>query len=420
MANVPRRSNPSAGCAGLIVVLGALLACMPRGIAADAGPVTNVRVTEWSKTAAILTFDVGWKNSWRHEGNHDALWVFFKYRPEGSDEWRHLRLAADKTVNPTGYGQAGGSRVDLIVPDGDDGFLGMLVRRADYGLGPIAATGVTARWDLAAAPGISPDQKISFLAVGIEMAYVPEGAFVLGGGSEPLHFYEYTDGSQHQKPYRVAAAGAIPTGRQQGRLWARRGNEPEDGGETPAGYPTGFGGFYAMKYHAMFYFPRFVESLPPDEVEALGAAAEKMNKHGGMSWADGAAFAAWAAIRPLTELEYEKLTRGPIEPDWDTGDTLNHPSFWGVESINGWRSPREQTVTVANAAGRRFRGTHGRGTPALPADWPQGDAAGSGIRGGHGRAGNPSYRLDAADGSVTRAPGVGWRGARTAPRGVGL
>jgi len=274
MIAMTRRDRWSIGGV-LLVAIGACAGGRP-GVAAEDGPVTNVRVTEWSKTAAILTFDVGWKNSWRHEGNHDALWVFFKYRPEGSDEWRHLRLAADKTVNPTGYGQAGGTRVDLIVPDGDDGFLGMLVRRADYGLGPIAATGVTARWDLAAAPGISPDQKISFLAVGIEMAYVPEGAFVLGGGSEPLHFYEYTDGWQHQKPYRVAAAG------------------------------------------------------------------------------------------------------------------------------------------------RRFRGTHGRGTPALPADWPQADAAGSGIRGGHGRSGNPSYRLNAADGSATRAPGVGWRGARSAPRGVGL
>ena len=419
MANLPRRSNPAAGCVGLIVALGALLGCMPRSIAAGAGPVTNVRVTEWSKTAAILTFDVGWKNSWRHEGNHDALWVFFKYRPEGSDEWRHLRLAADKTVNPTGYGQAGGTRVDLIVPDGDDGFLGMIIRRADYGLGSLSATGLTARWDLATAPGISPDQKISLLAVGLEMAFVPEGAFVLGGDIEPFRFYEYTDGSQHQKPYRVAGAGPIPTGRQPGHLWARRGNEPEDGGTLPAGYPTGFGGFYAMKYHVMPYFARFVESLSPAEVQSMGWPPEALSQRG-MSWAEGTAFAAWAALRPLSELEYEKLTRGPIEPDWDTGDRLNHPSFWGVEAINGWRSPREQTVTIANPAGRRFRGTHGRGTPSLPADWPQADGAGSGIRGGHGRSGNPSYRLDAADGSATRAHGVGWRGARTAPRGVGL
>lgn len=418
MIAMTRRNRWSIGGV-MLVAIGTCAGSRP-GVAADSGPVTNVRVTEWAAASATLTFDVGWKNSWRHEGNHDALWVFFKYRPAGGDEWRHLRLAADKTVNPTGYGQTAGTRLDLIVPDGDDGFLGMLVRRADYGFGPLAATGVTARLDLGAATGLPSAHQVELRGFGIEMAFVPEGTFVLGGDIEPCRFYEYTDGSQHVKPYRVRAAGPIPTGRQPGRLWARRGNEPEDGGEIPAGYPTGFGAFYAMKYHAMFYFPHFVASLPPAEAQAFLAAAEKMNKHGGLSWADGAAFAAWAAVRPLTELEYEKLTRGPIEPDWDTGDTLNHPSFWGVESINGWRSPREQTVTVANAAGRRFRGTHGRGTPALPADWPQGDAAGSGIRGGHGRAGNPSYRLDAADGSASRAPGVGWRGARTAPRGVGL
>lgn len=419
MKNGMLRSNLATG---LIAALGAMLACMQRGIGADAGPVTHVRVAEPMQTRATLTFDVAWKNSWRHEGNHDALWVFFKYRPEGSEEWRHLRLAADRTVNPAGYGQRAGTRVDLIVPDGDDGFLGLLVRRAEYGLGPLAATDVTASWDLENAEGISADRKVEVRGFGIEMAFVPEGSFLLGdGGSEPCHFYEYTDGSQHTKPYRVAAIGPIPTGRQQGRLWARRGNEPEDGGEIPAGYPTGFGGFYAMKRHAMGTFPLFIDSLSRAEARSYGFGVEKnVDWSSGLSWADGTAFGAWAAIRPLSELEYEKVSRGPIEPGWDTGDSLNHPSFWGVESINGWRCPREQTVTVANPAGRRFRGTHGRGIPALPADWPQADAAGVGIRGGFGRAGIPSYRSDAASGNATRTPGVGWRGARTAPRGVGL
>ena len=96
MANVPRRSNPSAGCAGLVVVLGALLACMPRGIAADAGPVTNVRVAARGDGTATLTFDVSWKGSWRHEGNHDAAWVFFKVRAADAEAWQHVRLAADR------------------------------------------------------------------------------------------------------------------------------------------------------------------------------------------------------------------------------------------------------------------------------------------------------------------------------------
>jgi hypothetical protein len=87
--------------------------------------------------------------------------------------------------------------------------------------------------------------------------------------------------------------------------------------------------------------------------------------------------------------------------------------------MNGWRSPVERPVTVANATGRRFQGTHGLGTTTLPADWPQEDAVGTGFRGGHGESGNPSYRRR-ADTVATDRQGNYWRGVRTAPSGVGL
>jgi hypothetical protein len=129
----------------------------------------------------------------------------------------------------------------------------------------------------------------------------------------------------------------------------------------------------------------------------------------------------------MTELEYEKVCRGPMEPGWDTGDDLDHPSYWEVRHINGWRVPVERPVTVGNAAGRRFLGTHGRGTPTLPADWPQQDAVGAGLRGGPGPSGRPSHRLEAA----TVAPDrwtqyrergmsfyLAWRCVRTAPKGI--
>jgi len=388
---------------------------------ACAAQIENVTAATRDATTARLTFDISWNNSWRHEANHDAVWVFFKVRGEGGKQWQHVRLAADKVLNPTGYDQEkGGTRLDFIVPDGEDGFLGMFVRRAEYGVGKVAASKVTAIWDLAANQEIAKDAKFSVLAFGIEMVFVPEGPFYLGsGGTEPYHFYRYTDGTQHTQPYRVTSAGAIPTGQQGGKLWARRGAQPEDKGEIPAAFPNGYAAFYCMKRHITGQYAAFVSALTPAQVAAGNAALAKINKHGGFSWADGAAFAAWAGLRPMTELEYEKITRGPIEPGWDTGDVLDHPSYWEVQSINGWRVPIERAVTVGNAKGRGFKGTHGRGTPALPADWPQEDAVGAGIRGGHGAAGHPSYRLQAATVAPDRAPGYGWRGVRTAPKGIG-
>jgi hypothetical protein len=145
----------------------------------------------------------------------------------------------------------------------------------------------------------------------------------------------------------------------------------------------------------------------------------------------------------MTELEVEKAVRGPREPVPDeTG-----PSFWGISpfAIGAWHSSKcgqgERAVTVGNAAGRKFAGTHGRGTPTLPADWPQDDAVGAGIR----CSPFALTRISAADIShqatrddlldmprarlsdrfyaafvcPDRHPRFRWRGVRTAPKGMG-
>jgi len=389
--------------------------------AARAVTIENVTVAPRDARTAYVKFDIAWDKSWRHEANHDAVWVFFKVRAEGGSEWQHVRLVADKVLNPTGYGQEeGGTTLDFIVPDGEEGFLGMFVRRAEYGVGKAAATKVTAVWDLTANKGITKDTKVSMQAFGIEMVFVPEGPFYLGsGGTEPYHFYKYTDGTQHTLPYRVTSAGAIPTGQQAGKLWARRGAQPEDNGEIPAAFPNGYAAFYCMKFHiTQGQYTGFLNTLTAAQAKERGPGNPRL------FWADGVAFAAWAGLRPMTELEYEKVCRGPMEPGWDTGDRLDHPSYWEVKAINGWRLPREHPVTVGHAKGRGFKGTHGRGTPALPEDWPQEDAVGAGTRGGYGAAGHPSHRLDAAtvDAELTirhKGSRAFWRGVRTAPKGVG-
>ncbi|MEI6148319.1 MAG: hypothetical protein WCS01_04425, partial [bacterium] len=94
------------------------------------GQITNVRIVPGDDKQATIRFDADWTGSWRNDLNHDAAWIFFKVRPEGAKEWQHVRLAADRELNPTGYACEGNRKMGLLVPTGEDGYTGMFVRQA--------------------------------------------------------------------------------------------------------------------------------------------------------------------------------------------------------------------------------------------------------------------------------------------------
>ena len=447
--------------------------------------VANVTVNPRDAKTATISFDVAWNDAWRTEHNHDAAWVFFKARSGDPAVWQHVKLVADQVVNPTGSGQAdGGTKVDLIVPDGPDGFTGAFIRRAAPGSGPLKASRVTVLCDANTVKGIAADSKDLIRAIGIQMVYVPEGAFSLGaGGPEVGSFHQYTDGKDRSKPYRVAGPGPIPTGKKQGQLWAgNHGGPLVDGSEIPSAYPNGYAPFYCMKFQiSPAQYADFLNALDPKQADERYAGYERCvfntvvysGKNGrvlkdpkggytsvpgrerggpgcfGLSWADGAVFAAWAGLRPMTELELEKAVRGSRDP---VPDEIG-PSYWGVGGFGGvnWDAfkgdPQCERPVTASAPGLRFKGTHGAGTTALPADWPQADAVGSGVRCTHYSSLNlerlrgavePSgffqlntitpYELPRARLSDRLFAGIAdpqrlwshkWRGVRTAPKGVG-
>jgi formylglycine-generating enzyme required for sulfatase activity len=177
---------------------------------------------------------------------------------------------------------------------------------------------------------------------------------------------------------------------------------------------------------------------------------------GYLVWSFGAAYAAWAGLRPMSELEWAKACRGPIKAvpyefiwgttslweiadasidvrltssengteivtnsdvsvgpavyglgyqgrfirggDGDPAGNANYvggvgplrsgifattngtrvssaATYWGIIDMAG--NVAEPVVTIANSAGRAFLATHGAGSVALPADWPQNDNLGA-------------------------------------------
>ncbi len=439
----------------------------------------NITIVPRDGKSAIIQFDIAWSGSWRHDVNHDAVWVFFKARIDGQTEWKPVRLATDKVLNPTGYGQEDDLKLDFMVPDGDDGFAGMFVRRADHGMGNVDAIGLTAIWDLTDLPEITKDTKVAIKAYGLRMVYVAEGPYYLGtGGDETYAFYqsqaeqkqaaeteqivsgeatmivrESQDFVPQYPPYYVTNSAAIPTGKTPGKLWAR-GAEPEDGGEIPATFPNGYKAFYMMLGPIpQATYAYFLSSLPPELAEYhhekgnhatdsgwAGVISKVPNDteypyqffHGRLKsictwwlkWDDCATFAAWAGLRPMTELENEKALRGPRYP------VINEAahSFWGG-SYGGGRynaHPREMEVTVATPDGRAFKGTHGSGVATnWPSDWPKKDAVGTGVRNAQecacgiteikGPFWCTSCRIESNLNDPERGKIYGFRGARTAP-----
>ncbi|MDP7024919.1 MAG: SUMF1/EgtB/PvdO family nonheme iron enzyme [Kiritimatiellia bacterium] len=459
--------------------------------------VTNVSLAARDETTATITFDIQWPGSWRRGSFHDAAWVFFKVRPKGEKRpstklragWQHVRLSADKVLNPVGYRTGDGTAVEFVVPEGKDGFTGTFVRRAEDGSGPVAATGVSVIMDLSSLPPASRDLSGEVRGFGVEMVYVPEGPYYLGqgneetapilskgaGGNELNWFYKFGDheivaapfyhtrevyvwsaqvAREKGAPYYVDGPGPIPTGREPGRLWAIA-FPPEDGGELPAAFPNGYRAYYCMRYAYISegQYADFLNTLPPDQAAEhyrlgghgyhINEPSKLKNVPGGvirsgkkpdysfsctepdrrsryLSWKDGSAFTAWAGLRPMTELEYEKAIRGPRIPI--PGDASL--SYYGVQDVQA-TAISERPVTVGSAMGRAFKGTHGTGSAVPPADWPA-ELAGGVFRGDYlGPMHDYSPALltagrlppNRADDDRRSYPYVGWRAARTAPAG---
>jgi len=288
----------------------------------------------------IVQFDLTWDNSFRVDDgantNWDAAWVFMKYKKtsETNVQWGHATLHGSGHTIPGNYngdlGSTGGANKGIFV------YPSVIFN------GTASIEGMRLRWDYGD-DGLLPGDEVDINVFGTEMVYVPQGDFYAGsGGNETARFH--AGGQATDVPFQVSDAG-FQIEDNNGHLYA---TGDINAGALHTDYPTGYNDYYVMKHSVTQQaYVDFLNTLDysrqdartetsPDvsgyiynqyrhtiQVQTAGTAGSTPAVYatdnpwvacGYLSKEDILSYLDWAALRPMTELEYEKAARGPSNP----------------------------------------------------------------------------------------------------------
>jgi formylglycine-generating enzyme required for sulfatase activity len=422
--------------------------------------------------------------------------------------WEHASLDA------TAGNHTAAANSTISVPSDSTGVF--IYRSADF-TGSVNYQNVQLRWQYGI-NGVRDDAVVQVQVFAIETVWVPQGSFYLGSGGQEIG--SFTDGSWtsgNTVPFQITSESALGIDNAAGKLWGTGssvnstiGNAAANAEATlAAAFPKGYAGFYCMKYEiSQGDYRDFLNTLTynqqanrtafaPNSSAGTGALSALNNSHRNgldiqtpgnpttllaavyacnldgnanyneavdgewiacsfLNWMDGCAYVDWAGLRPMTELEYEKVCRGDQaavsgEYAWgsasitgatgisnggannetfsnagancayDNSGSVQGPlrvgafaggattraqagaTYYGIMEMSGnlW----ERAVTIGHATGRNFTGLNGNGqlSPNGHANqslWPGIDinsevtgATGSGFRGGAWNRGWPSARV---------------------------
>jgi formylglycine-generating enzyme required for sulfatase activity len=312
-----------------------------------------------STNTITFTCDVSWENSWRNTNNFDAVWVFMKYSTDAGISWSHASMSSSG-ITPSGFNAP--SNFEINVPSDEKGFF---LQRTDLSSGNVSAHNVRFVWDYGQ-DGLSDEVAAAANTLnkvfGIEMVYIPEGSFYAGDGASSSA-YRFKQGSADNDPWYIQSENALSTtnAANDGYYYQSSGASAEsNSGDVfmlSASFPKGYNDFYFMKYE-------LTEGQWVSFFNTLSSAAKSIRDitsvtQGGknsdavvdrntiswdsskpqlpattlrsdrpvsyISWPDLLAYADWAGLRPVTELEYEKAARGkdvaPVVDEYAWGKT---------------------------------------------------------------------------------------------------
>ena len=344
-----------------------------------------------------VKFDIAWDNSWRDTCNYDAAWVFFKFSNNNAWKQGFFSTENTEHSVGTNNGAAPSFFVGKTPINAIDRGVGIFIYRSAEGSGSINWQSVKLKWNYAE-NGLTNEQaaNASIKLFAIEMVNVPQRGFRIGsGGSEPYSFITTSFVSRwntftiDHKFFTINNENGIPT-----RKFSVYGdyiaelcwnsNVLSDFVLNSA-FPKGYASYYTMKYEiTQEQYVEFLNSLlPQQQISRISAVVANkymsntsntaaplfrngircktaptatvigewgcdLNNNGTfnetddgqniacnyLSWDDALAYADWAGLRPMNELEYEKSCRGPF--------MLANEYAWGTANA-------DSVLTIINA-----------------------------------------------------------------------
>ncbi len=313
------------------------------------GNALNISNVAFDLSTKTVSFRVYWENSWRAGTgwpyNYDAVWIFVKFKPCNASptlQWTHgLITNVSVTANPGSYASlepvitVSNNPADIGTVVGIDpspNNTGVMLRPTTTGSGTIDVNVVLTVSNLPA-PGDSLEVRV----FGLEMVYIPQGPFYIGDGPCPGSVVA-SRGAFHAStsscPIQITSENAIsicadhqflPNGNWCGSAdgWVQSCcNTVTDT------FPKGYNAFFIMKYEiTQGLWADFMNTNPvntyTDNSGFYGSFRHTVTFAGSgykadrpyracafISWDGFLAFCDWAALRPPTELQWEKAARG--------------------------------------------------------------------------------------------------------------
>jgi hypothetical protein len=270
--------------------------------------------------------------------------------------------------------------------------MGVFLYRSSNGNGTLSANNIRLNWSYSD-NGVQTSDTLDIRLFAIEMVYVPEGSFYAGDFAHSTGAFR--QGSSDNDPWYIGSENAINVaningsgtgvGRTNLEYYYVAPSPHNDSGFTtgssftiPADYPKGFAPLYVMKYEiTQRQWIGFFNTLTDTQKDTLditrvfnGKNSDSLSDRNNVNWTSGDAilnngthgdvvcgflhlddllsYLEWSALRPMTELEYEKIARGankePISGEFAWGSS----SIVNLVGINFDGLPNEEPSSYSN------------------------------------------------------------------------